>query len=373
MAKLFISYRRADSEYPAGQIYRELCNRFGAQAVVFDVDSIPLGIDFREYLNDAVGKCDVLLAVIGDRWLEMLDQRSGRPDDFVRIEIQAALERNIPVVPVLVGRAMMPAETELPPELAPLAYRNAAEVRAGRDLETYLKRLVSGLERLPDMPRQPAGDAEGKAPAAVERTITNRIGMTLVFIQPGTFTMGSPASESGREEDEKQHEVTLTRGFYLQTPPVTQGQWQAVMGDNPSEFKKCGDDCPVETVSWDDVQAFIKKLNAMDDDRIYRLPTEAEWEYACRGGSTTVFCFGDSDSALDEYAWFGGNSKESTHPVGQKKPNAWGLYDMHGNVWEWCQDWYADYPGKPVRDPVGPGKGSGRVCRGHRPAGGPPV
>jgi formylglycine-generating enzyme required for sulfatase activity len=185
-----------------------------------------------------------------------------------------------------------------------------------------------------------------------------------VYISPGTFMMGSPESEEDRDNDEDRHEVTLTQGYYLQTTEVTQGQWQAVMGDNPSYFESCGADCPVEMVSWDDIQEFIKELNQRDSDYQYRLPTEAEWEYAARAGSETRFGFGDSDETLKEYAWFKDNSGRETHPVSEKRPNKWGLYDMHGNVYEWCQDRYGDYPTGSVTDPQGPSSGAYRVLRG---------
>ncbi len=120
----------------------------------------------------------------------------------------------------------------------------------------------------------------------------------------------------------------------------------------------------MEQVSWDDAQEFLGKLNLMEKTNTYRLPTEAEWEYACRAGSTTRFCFGDEEAELEDYAWYEENSEGKTHPVGQKQPNAWGLYDMHGNVWEWCQDWYGDYPAGPVTDPRGPDTGEYRVLRG---------
>jgi len=190
-------------------------------------------------------------------------------------------------------------------------------------------------------------------------------GIEFVYIPPGSFMMGSPTNESGRGFRETQHRVTLTKGFSMQTTEVTQGQWRAVMGSNPSQFRNCGDECPVEMVSWDDVQKFISKLNRKEGGSRYRLPTEAEWEYAARAGSTTRFCFGDEDSRLVEYARYDVNLwGRSTHSVAQKKPNAWGLYDMHGNVWEWCQDWHGDYPSGSVTDPTGPSSGSNRVLRG---------
>jgi formylglycine-generating enzyme required for sulfatase activity len=182
--------------------------------------------------------------------------------------------------------------------------------------------------------------------------------MTFVKIPAGTFMMGSPDSEPGRNLDEgPQHQVTISKAFELQTTEVTQSQWQAVMGSNPSYFK--GPDLPVEQVSWDDAQAFIAKLNAKNDGYRYRLPTEAEWEYAARAGTTGPYA-GD----LGAMAWYAPNSGGTTHPVGTKTPNAWGLYDMHGNVMEWVQDWYDGYSSSAVTDPVGPSSGSARVLRG---------
>ena len=143
------------------------------------------------------------------------------------------------------------------------------------------------------------------------------------------------------------HNVTIDRPFYFSIFPVTQHEWKAVMGDNPSHFK--GDDLPVEYVSWDDVQEFIKKLNKKENTHKYRLPSEAEWEYAAQAGTTTRYSFGDDDSKLGEYAWYSENSGDKTHPVGNKGANPWGLYDVHGNVWEWVQDeWHNTYNGAPA-------------------------
>ena len=203
----------------------------------------------------------------------------------------------------------------------------------------------------------------------------NSLGMSFRFIPAGTFTMGSPADELGRNpEDETQHEVTLTRPFYMQPTEVTQSQWFAVMGSNSSYFSDCSE-CPVEQVSWNDVQDFIETLNLLESgvaDSPYRLPTEAEWEYSCRAGTTTAFANGvitnndcELDPNLNEIGWYCYNGWNETHRVAKKAPNAWGLYDMHGNVFEWCSDWYSsDLGTSGVTDPIGPSIGSNRVVRG---------
>jgi formylglycine-generating enzyme required for sulfatase activity len=212
-------------------------------------------------------------------------------------------------------------------------------------------------------PTQPAA-VLSKLPAAVLSRIigdlpllSNTLGMKFKPILGGTFTMG---------EDGESHQVTLTKPFELGVYAVTQEQYENVMGKNRSKFK--GPRNPVEQVSWDDAVEFCRKLSALPAEKsagyVYRLPTEAEWEYACRAGTTTEYSFGDSESELVDYAWYDENSGSTTHPVGGKKPNGWGLYDMHGNVWEWCQDWYDDYPSGSVTDPTGAASGSFRGRRG---------
>ena len=161
-----------------------------------------------------------------------------------------------------------------------------------------------------------------------------------------------------------QHRVTISKGFWLGKYEITQAQWEAVMGSNPSKYK--GGNRPVGQVSWEEVQGFIGRLSQPAGSSVYRLPTEAEWEYACRAGTSTRWSFGDDESSLKEYAWYGGNnSPDGTKEVGQKKPNPWGLYDMHGNVWEWCQDkWGSSYSSGSQIDPLGPTTGSARALRG---------
>jgi len=197
------------------------------------------------------------------------------------------------------------------------------------------------------------------------KEILNSIGIKLMRIPNGKFMMGSPETED-RKDDEIQHEVTISRNFYMGSTEVTQAQWVAIMEKNPSRYK--GDDMPVEKVSWDEAVEFCKRLSEMPDEkkagRKYRLPTEAEWEYACRAGTKTQYSFGDAIELIDEHGWYVDNSLKEIHSVGMKKPNAWGLYDMHGNVWEWCADWYGEYPKGSATDPRGPEDGLDRVSRG---------
>jgi formylglycine-generating enzyme required for sulfatase activity len=213
-----------------------------------------------------------------------------------------------------------------------------------------------------ELPRTAGGESLAAGPA---------VGVW-VRIEPGTFTMGSPGSEEGHQSDETQHQVTITRGFWLKTTEVTQGEWTAVMGSKPSKNTASGSTCPVEQVSWSDAVAYCNKLSERENlqpcyvgERFvglactgYRLPTEAEWEYAARAGAT-----GARHGEVGAVAWYNENSNSTTHPVGQKQANAWGLYDMLGNVWEWTNDWSAGYSGA-ARDPVGPDSGRFRVIRG---------
>ncbi|WP_175469731.1 formylglycine-generating enzyme family protein [Desulfoluna spongiiphila] len=208
---------------------------------------------------------------------------------------------------------------------------------------------------------EPAGQHTGPLP-----------GMGFAWIPPGTFTMGSPRNEPGRDSDETPHQVTLSRGYYMQVTEVTQGQWDTLMETNPSYYKECGADCPVNRVCWTDVMEFVRRLNAMEDaEGFFRLPTEAEWEYACRAGSQEAFSNGPLlelacayDTNLDRMGWYIGNSNTRLQEVGQKAKNSWGLYDMHGNIWEWCLDWEGPYGDQPRTDPSGPPTGDFKIIRG---------
>ena len=216
------------------------------------------------------------------------------------------------------------------------------------------------------IPRSGIGAGTYKDPAT---------GIEFVFVKGGCFQMGS---ENGGINERPVH-TACVGDFFMGKYEVTQKQWKLVMGDNPSFFDSCGDNCPVENVSWADAQGFIGRLNQKAGANRYRLPTEAEWEYAARAGSKAKYSFGDDDRDLGDYAWYDKNSSSSEapewyynnrlikacpHPVGQKKPNAWGLYDMYGNVWEWVDDGYGDYRPERVQNPTGPSAGSNRVYRG---------
>jgi formylglycine-generating enzyme required for sulfatase activity len=186
--------------------------------------------------------------------------------------------------------------------------------------------------------------------------------MEFDLIPAGKFQRGSNDSDA-YDNEKPVHTVRITQPFYLGKYEVTQGQWQAVMGSNPSHFT--GDPRrPVDNVSWDDVREFMRRLNALEGGATYRLPTEAEWEYAARAGTTGRWSFGNEVSQLGRYAWYDENAAGQTHPVGQLQPNPWGLYDIHGNVWEWVQDWYGKYASGTAIDPAGPSSGSDRVYRG---------
>jgi formylglycine-generating enzyme required for sulfatase activity len=352
MSKVFISYRRDDSADVAGRIYDRLIARFGTGNVFKDVDSIPLGIDFRQHLTRAV---------IGRDWLRITNEAGQRrlddPRDFVRIEIEAALQRDIPVIPLLVQRASMPAEEELPESLRGLAYRNGIAVRADPDFHRDMDRLIGQMERLFHSAAPPTAEP------ALAQTLTNNLGMRFVLLPKGTFWMGGGGGKPGDRQVQVAHE------FYLGVYPVTQGQWHAVMGNNPSWFSRTGDgkekvkkisdadlmQFPVEAVSWWDVQVFAEQLNNREKipaGWLYRLPTETEWEYACRGGASSK-----EDCAFDFYLERPTNDLSSTQAnfngrypagrgakgpylerstkVGSYPPNLLGIHDLHGNVWEW--------------------------------------
>jgi len=243
--------------------------------------------------------------------------------------------------------------------------------------ESEWKTAWDQLERLP-LPTQPSplrAPFDAAAAEAAQRAwawyigapaeVTGSLGQRLCLIPPGTFLRGS-ADGVGASDEQPQHEVTLTKPLWVSVHAVTQGQWQSVMGTTPwqgQEYVKIGADVAATYVNWHDALEYCRVLSEREGRR-YRLLTEAEWEYACRAGTTTLWSFGDSESALPEYAWYAGTKTGHAESVGRKRANGFGLYDMHGNVWEWCSDWYGSYGKSAVVDPAGAGSGSSRVVRG---------
>jgi formylglycine-generating enzyme required for sulfatase activity len=276
--------------------------------------------------------------------------------------------KKLPALTLMWNREKFFQDLDCPPEVKVVLIRAARSDRDERfaSMKAFCDALRQALTKPPVEALPPTPPVEARPAVAV---VENSIGMKFAWIPPGSFLMGSPESEEKHESDEKQHRVTLTKGFFLGVHLVTQAQWQAVMGNNPSHFK--GDNLPVERVTWDDCQVFCKKLT-QQTGKPHRLPTEAEWEYACRAGTATPFHFGSTISTEQanysgNYVYGGGQKgqyRQQTTPVGNFPANAWGLFDMHGNVWEWCQDWYGDYPSEDVTDPTGSNSGSVRVLRG---------
>ena len=274
-----------------------------------------------------------------------------------------------------------PTPPQATPEQENLFWQSIMDSANPAEFEAYLEQFPNGVfralaEARLEALRAPVGDrpADGPrgggtgAPVTGSRTAPDRDAppragelkvfdrMEFVRIPAGEFRMGSTSPEAD-DDEQPVTQVRISRGFWLGKHEVTQAEWQGLMGTNPSRSNECGMDCPADSVSWEDAQEFIRRLNAMDGAGTYRLPTEAEWEYAARAGTTGVR-YGNVDAIAWHDASFG------THPVGQKAPNAWGLYDMLGNVEEWVADWYGDYPGGVVTDPPGPGAGSYRLHRG---------
>lgn len=460
--KVFLSYRREDTAGVAGRIFDRLEAHFGRDNVFMDVDAIPFGVDFRDHIREAVGRCDVFLAVIGPAWSGESGgrRRIDSPRDFVRLEVEAALARGIPVIPVLVAGSDMPAEDSLPASLGPLTYRNAIVVDQGRDFRVHVERLIRGIVYhfgrkaaaapppppppppppvsadededvflppdpppravsdeddefilLPDPPPPVIPAARVTRAAAGQYSAASPLGMKLLRVGPGEFLMGLTDDQIARLKglfpgaaqninglkyvEQPVRVVSISRPFYLATCQVTVGQFRRFVEstgyktegekdgkggfgwDRPEPYRNAkftwrapgfpqDDDHPVVLVSWNDARAFIHWLNtSFPAPGHYRLPTEAEWEYACRAGTTTLFSGGDdnpgrlasfanvADASLRrQYPGFKGDTIADddghvfTAPVGSYAAVG-GLYDMIGNVWEWCEDRYGQYEKAP--------------------------
>jgi formylglycine-generating enzyme required for sulfatase activity len=320
-------------------------------------------------------------AAIGDAWWDVAESREGQESDLLRLRAGSWYRR---ATPDLAGLAGLRVKQRLE-EIAKL----------DREIPATPTRPVSSAPPLAVAPFD-ARTAKGHQAAwakhlRVPVAWKNSIGMTFVFIPPGEFDMGSTEDEVARllkeakatkgpavhiklyierlPAEAPKHRVRITQPFYLGMFEVTQAEYERVMGTNPSHFKG-HPQRPVELVSWEDAVEFCRRLSSLEAEqsagRSYRLPTEAEWEYACRAGTTTTWYSGDDEAGLKAVAWYGGGKRASSQPVGQKLPNAWGLYDMHGNVWEWCNDWYDKtyYANSPLEDPPGSPSSDHRVDRG---------
>lgn len=399
MTRIFISYRRQDTLAIAGRIFDRLEAKFGSNGVFMDIDSIPPGVDFHGWLDDEVSQASVVLALIGAGWLNAQDEaglrRLDSPNDFVRIEIETALRRSIPLVPVLIGGASMPRADELPESLRPVLRRHAAEVDMGRDFHRHMDRLIVWLERHADghVDRPRSGTqsarndalfrAEGRIEihAAVIHNSRGRWflpgagktewfqdlaeGAEMVAVPEGSYIMGAPDKEQQRVDDEgPQHKVTFANPFAVGRYPVTVGQFanfvRATGYNAGNDWRNPGfmqnDNHPVVCMNWDDAQAYVKWWRERTG-KDYRLLSEAEWEYACRAGTVSTFWWGTTITPAQanydgNFVYEGGGSKgecrKQTVPVNSFEPNPWGLYQVHGNVREWCEDvWHENYVGAP--------------------------
>ena len=347
MAQIFLSYAKEDEAQVRG-IYRRLIDA-GFEVWMDKIDLLP-GQRWQQEIPRAIRRADFILI--------FFSRNSVAKRGYVQREFRLALDTLEDMPPDAIHTIPIRLDDcEIPEQFHHLQWSDISEEG---EFDRIVQALRFGMEQRQSFTPEPALEPP---PDQRSKIWTNSIGMEFVLIPAGTFMMGSPDSDPDAYHDEKPaHQVTLSQAFYLGKYPVTQAQWEAVMGTNPSVFK--GADRPVENVSWDDVQAFMRKLNEREGVDHYRLPTEAQWEYACRAGSSTRYHFGDDAARLGKYAWYDANSGRRTHPVGQKQPNAWELYDMHSHVWEWVQDRYGRYTANPVTDPIGPTSGANRVIRG---------
>jgi formylglycine-generating enzyme required for sulfatase activity len=387
MADIFVCYRREDAQWSAGRINDKLVHAFGADRVFFDTITIKPGQDFVQVLGAKVGGCRVLLAIIGPNWLDIMDRTLGDDNDFVRIEIMEALERNVHIVPVLIDGARQPPADRLPEKFKALSRRQAVPVRAETfhaDVDwliAFLKEFLGAAPAGPVPPASPIQPTTQPKPGTTFKDID--LGPEMVVVPAGEFMMGSGKGEV--EDDElPQHEATIKNAFAVGISPVTRGEFAAFIGATNHKIEtgayvwaglgwkndlskswrdpgfQQGDDHPVVCVDWHDAQAYVAWLTERSG-KAYRLLSEAEWEYCCRAGTTTAYSFGDKINK--KQAQF---EAAKTIRTGSFSPNAWGLHDMHGNVWEWCEDnWHPNSEDAPQDGSVWKGGDKSlRVLRG---------
>ncbi len=359
--RIFVSYARVDQER-----VRRIAELLSCSWSVWWDEEVPPGRHFDQVIEEVLNAACCVVVV----W-----SSASIKSHWVRAEAAEGLARHV-LIPVKIdevapplqfrqlqtvnlvgwdGRAVTREVERLHAAVAGLHPALVEEAVGAHSKASLLVRpqISSPDERLSCEASTKPATAAGPSPTQpYTHHLAGDARLELVWIPAGRFRMG--------DEGADQVEVTLSRGFWMGKYPVTQRQFEMVMGKNPSHFQESGPDAPVDQVSWDEANAFCRRLTenlavlGRFSELEYRLPTEAEWEYACRAGSRTRFCFGDSESQLGDYAWDAANSGGATHPVGQKKANAWGVHDLHGNVREWCQDWLHDYPQGPVTNPTGP-------------------
>jgi len=374
-AKVFISYRRDDSAGHAGRIHDRLEREFGRDLLFMDTDAIPLGQNFAKAIDEQVSKCDVLLAVIGPGWLDSSDQDGNRrltnPNDFVRIEIATALKRGIPVIPILIEDTRIPAAQRLPDDLRELPLRNGLNVHHvsfHNDIDRLIRALKTKPRPLskttPIPPQKTTQTLSPSIPPRVKRHFelkasdpagANPLYMIgrgqaewfkdddhapeMVVVPPGEFVMGSDEGDT----EKPAHKVIMAQPFAVGRFAVTFDEWDVVeFAYRPNDQGWGRGHRPVINVSWEDAKAYVSWLSQRTS-KLYRLLSESEWEYCCRAGATTQYASGDT-IRQDQAQFFG----QRTVEVGTFAPNSWGLYDMHGNIWEWCEDaWNPNYNGAP--------------------------
>jgi formylglycine-generating enzyme required for sulfatase activity len=362
MPKIFISYSHKDEDWKDRLVTHLGVLRHQRLFDLWDDRRIAAGKDWHQEIQEAMATANVAILLVSANFLIsafILNQ-----------EIPHLLERRdeegVRIFPVIIKPCAWQMVDWLsrmqvrPTDGRPLSAGSEHQIDA--DLTAITTEVYQSLQ-LAESSSSPSGPVPPQpSPDAHPQELRNGIGMEFVLIPAGEFLMGST---DRLEEERPIHKVQISQPFYLGRYPVTQAQWKDLMRNNPSKFQ--GDlNRPVEQVSWEDVQGFIRLLNREEGGSAYRLPTEAEWEYACRAGSPTAYWFGDDANQLGKYAWYKANAEEETHPVGKKEPNVWGLYDMHGNVFEWVHDWYETtyYQRSPAQDPSGPSFGWDRVDRG---------
>jgi formylglycine-generating enzyme required for sulfatase activity len=364
---IFLSYRRDDAAGWTGRLADDLRRELPGHHVFYDLASIEIGEDFVDAMRRSLADCAVVLVMIGRNWLNTKDDAGNRrlddPEDWVRIEVAEALHRQgLRVVPVLVGGASMPRAADLPEPVKPLARRNAHEI-SDRRWEYDVTQLVAALKKIPSLSGATTLAVPAPAPGIPEKTLpAERTAGSPVELPPGTFFRDGddcpemvviPAGEFMMGEG-TQHKVTIARPFAVGKYPVTFDEWDACVNAGGTKYEPVDSGWgrgkrPVINVSWDDAQAYVAWLSKKTG-MPYRLLSEAEWEYAARAGTTTRYPWGDEpDTNHANFRDSGSQwSGKQTSPVGSFEPNAFGLYDMIGNVWEWAQDcWNDSYKGAP--------------------------